>query len=163
MSLLSPGKPRKTTPGKTHLASTCHQRPRSQRVWGGILNPPQSDGADCGPWGSVGLSLPGTMRVCWLWVADTSLRCLKQKRLEEWGGISGNPGIMGQPGLRKFLCASDGKERCLQGRRPRFNRWMGKIPWRTAWQRTPVSLPGKSHGQRSLVHGVAKSRTQLSS
>ena len=30
---------------------------------------------------------------------------------------------------------------------------------------TPVSLPGKSHGQRSLVgtvHGVAKSQTQLS-
>ena len=27
---------------------------------------------------------------------------------------------------------------------------------------TPVLLPGKSHGQRSLVHGVAKSRTRLS-
>ena len=22
-----------------------------------------------------------------------------------------------------------------------------KIPWRTAWQLTPVSLPGESHGQ----------------
>ena len=32
------------------------------------------------------------------------------------------------------------------------------------WQPTPVLLPGKSHGQRSLlavVHGVAKSRTGL--
>ena len=32
------------------------------------------------------------------------------------------------------------------------------------WQPTPVLLPGKSHGWRSLVgaiHGVAKSRTQL--
>ena len=26
-----------------------------------------------------------------------------------------------------------------------------KIPWRRAWQPTPVSLPGESHGQRSLV------------
>ena len=26
-----------------------------------------------------------------------------------------------------------------------------KIPWRMKWQPTPVSLPGKSHGQRSLV------------
>ena len=26
-----------------------------------------------------------------------------------------------------------------------------KIPWRRAWQPTPVFLPGGSHGQRSLV------------
>ena len=29
--------------------------------------------------------------------------------------------------------------------------WVGKIPSRRAWQPTPVSLLGKSHGQRSLV------------
>ena len=28
---------------------------------------------------------------------------------------------------------------------------MGLIPWRRAWQPTSVSLPGKSHGQRSLT------------
>ena len=28
--------------------------------------------------------------------------------------------------------------------------WVGKIPWRRAWQPTPVLLPGESHGQRSL-------------
>ena len=27
----------------------------------------------------------------------------------------------------------------------------GNIPWRRTWQPTPVSLPGESHGQRSLV------------
>ena len=32
-----------------------------------------------------------------------------------------------------------------------FNPWVGKIPWRKAWQPTPVFLPGESHGQRSLV------------
>ena len=26
-----------------------------------------------------------------------------------------------------------------------------KIPWRRAWQPSPLSLPGESHGQRSLV------------
>ena len=31
-----------------------------------------------------------------------------------------------------------------------FNLWVGKIPWRRKWQSTPVLLPGKSHGQRSL-------------
>ena len=41
----------------------------------------------------------------------------------------------------------------------------GKIPWRRAWQPTPVFLPGKPHGQRSLVGYsplVAKNQTQLS-
>ena len=39
----------------------------------------------------------------------------------------------------------------LQCRRPRFDPWVGKIPWRRAWQPTPVFLPGEPHGQRSLV------------
>jgi len=28
---------------------------------------------------------------------------------------------------------------------------LSRIPWRRAWQLTPVFLPGESHGQRSLV------------
>ena len=32
-----------------------------------------------------------------------------------------------------------------------FNPWVGKIPWRREWQPTPVFMPGKSHGPRSLV------------
>ena len=32
-----------------------------------------------------------------------------------------------------------------------FDPWVRKIPWRRAWQRTPVFLPGESHRQRSLV------------
>ena len=39
----------------------------------------------------------------------------------------------------------------LQCRRPRFDPWVGKIPWRRKWQPTAVPLPGKSHGQSSLV------------
>ena len=27
-----------------------------------------------------------------------------------------------------------------------FDPWVGKIPWRKAWQPTPVSLPGESRG-----------------
>ena len=49
---------------------------------------------------------------------------------------------------------------CLQFRRPGFNLWVGKIPWRRAWQHTPVFLPGEFHGQKSLVGyspGVAQS------
>ena len=32
-----------------------------------------------------------------------------------------------------------------------FDPRVGKIPWRRKWQPTPVLLPGKSHGRRSLV------------
>ena len=33
----------------------------------------------------------------------------------------------------------------------RLDPWVGKIPWRRAWQPTPVFLPGESHRQKSLV------------
>ena len=32
-----------------------------------------------------------------------------------------------------------------------FDPWVGKIPWRSAWQPTLVLLPRESHGQRSLA------------
>ena len=35
-------------------------------------------------------------------------------------------------------------------KRFRFNPWVGKIPWRRAWQPTPVFVPGEFHGQRNL-------------
>ena len=36
-------------------------------------------------------------------------------------------------------------------RETRIWSWVGKIPWRRQWQHTPVLLPGKSHGRRSVV------------
>ena len=33
---------------------------------------------------------------------------------------------------------------CLQCGRPEFYPWVGKIPWRRAWQPTPGFLPGES-------------------
>ena len=36
---------------------------------------------------------------------------------------------------------------CLQYRRPGFNPWVWKIPWRRKRQPTPVFLPGEFHGQ----------------
>ena len=35
------------------------------------------------------------------------------------------------------------KRICLLCGRPGFNSWVGKIPWRRAWQPTPVCLPGE--------------------
>ena len=45
-----------------------------------------------------------------------------------------------------------------------FSLWVEKISWSRKWQPTPMFLPGKSHGQRSLVGSSPwdrKSRTQL--
>ena len=47
-----------------------------------------------------------------------------------------------------------GKEptcQCRRHWRPWLDPWVRKILWRRKWQPTPVFLPGKSHGQRSLV------------
>ena len=47
-----------------------------------------------------------------------------------------------------------GKESTCQCRRcrgHRFDPWVRKIPGRRKWQATPVFLPGKFHGQRSLA------------
>ena len=39
----------------------------------------------------------------------------------------------------------------LQCRRPRFDPWVRKIPWRREWLPTAVFLPGEFYGWRSLV------------
>ena len=52
-----------------------------------------------------------------------------------------------------FPGGASGKEpayQCRRHKRCRFDRWVGKILWRRAWQLTPEFLPGESHGQRSL-------------
>ena len=46
---------------------------------------------------------------------------------------------------------SDGKESICKSRRPGFDPWVGKILCRRKWQPTPVFLPRKSHGRRSLA------------
>ena len=45
---------------------------------------------------------------------------------------------------------------CLQCRRPEFNPWVRKIPWRRERLPTPIFWPGE------FLHGVAKSGTWLS-
>ena len=56
--------------------------------------------------------------------------------------------------MQDFPGGSDIKQSTCHYRRYRrclFNPWVRKIPWRRKWQPTPVLLPGKFHGQRSLV------------
>ena len=43
-----------------------------------------------------------------------------------------------------------GKEPTWQWRRCGFDPWVGKVLWKRKWPPTLASLPGKSHGRRSL-------------
>ena len=66
-----------------------------------------------------------------------------------------------------FPGGTHGKEpscKCQRHKRCRFDPWVGKIPWRRAWQPTPVFLPGESMKREAwwaIVHGMAKSRARL--
>ena len=57
----------------------------------------------------------------------------------------------GMGGVGWFPVCSDGKKICLQLRRPGFDPWVRKIPWRREWLPTPVFLSEESLGQRSLA------------
>ena len=68
-----------------------------------------------------------------------------------------------------FPGGTNGKESACQCRRHKrrgFDPWVGKIPWRSKWQPTPVFLePGNSMGRgawRATVPGAAKNQTQPS-
>ena len=50
-----------------------------------------------------------------------------------------------------FPGGSEGKVSACNAGDPGSIPRSGRFPWRRQWQPTPVSLPGKSHGQRSLV------------
>ena len=64
------------------------------------------------------------------------------------------------------LYGSDGKEStCNAGDPDSIPGLIGKIPWRRAWQPTPVSClenPMDRGAWWAAVHGVTKSRTQVS-
>ena len=77
------------------------------------------------------LRFMGLQRVRHDWV--TELNWILSNRLPRWH--SG----------KESACQPKRCKRC------RFNPWIRKISWRRAWQPTPVFLPGKSHGQRSMA------------
>jgi len=54
----------------------------------------------------------------------------------------------------KNLPAKAGDVRCG------FDPWVRKIPWRRAWQATPVFLPGESNGRRSRLQSTGSQRVR---
>ena len=67
--------------------------------------------------------------------------------------------------LLGFPGGTDSKESTCNAGDPEFDPWVGNFPWRREWLPTPVFLPGESLDRGAwwaIVHGVAKSWTQLS-
>jgi len=58
---------------------------------------------------------------------------------------TGGWGFQGGTSVKEPTC------QCRKCKRRGFGPWVGKMPWRRAWQPTPVFLPGESHGQRSMA------------
>ena len=62
----------------------------------------------------------------------------------------------------RWLSGKESSWQCRRCKRPRFDPWVGKIPWSRKLKHTPIFLPGNFHGQRSLVgckvHEAAKSQ-----
>ena len=53
--------------------------------------------------------------------------------------------------LSRWLSGRESACQCMNHRRHEFDPWIRKIPWRRKWHPSPVFLPGKSHGHRSLA------------
>ena len=54
-------------------------------------------------------------------------------------------------GLPRWLKGKESACQCRRHRRHEFDPWVGKIPWRSKRQPTPIFLTGESHGPRSLA------------
>ena len=61
-----------------------------------------------------------------------------------------------KPGLTSLIAQS---RILLQCRRPQFDSWVGKIPWRK--DSYPLQYSGLENSKECIVHGIAKSWTQL--
>ena len=70
-------------------------------------------------------------------------------------------GSLGQvPGLPRGTGDKESACQCRRDKRRGFDPWVRKIPWRRAWQPTPVFLPGEFLGRGTwgaTVHRVRKS------
>ena len=91
--------------------------------------------------GSVVFTCPGP----WSIQKRLEMRSLPPRRLENTEPVKSDWGFPGGASGKEPACQCRRRKRCG------FGPWLGKIPWRRAWQPTLVSLPGKSQGQRSLA------------
>ena len=132
-------------------SSRCHLHPRnSVRFQARLANDPRRSHLLCSPERTSRQQPLGSPRLR----CSEGLAC----RFKLFGGCAD---ILSKSNV--FFDGTSNKEpasQCGRRKRCRLNPWVGKIPCRREWQPTPVFLPGKSQGQRSLVgYGITKSDT----
>ena len=97
------------------------------------------------PPGGLPATSPVPLQVCSLG-SQRAQSALPATYSPAWRGSFPHPPSLGFPDV------STGEEStCNAGDTSVFHPWVGMIPRRRKWQPTPVFLPGKSHGQRSLA------------
>ena len=116
--------------------------------------------------GSTGYvySIASLLEVSWNDVkVKVAPSCLTLQLYSPWNSLGQNTGVgslcllqgnLPDPGIEPGSPAlqADSLPTELPGKPlPRFDPWVSEILWRRKWQPTPVFLPGKSQGQRSLV------------
>ena len=87
-------------------------------------------------------------KICWAFGTVSTVENQKDEKREPWLRRPTDTvavDLQWPLGLPRWL---SGKESPCQGRRHRFDPWIGKIPCRWKWQPTPVFLPGKPYGQK---------------
>ena len=92
-------------------------------------------------------------------VACQAPRSMGFSRQECWSGLPfpspedlPNPGIeLRSPALQADTLVAQTVKRLPAMQKTWVSPWVGKVFWRRKWQSTPVLLPGKSHGWRSVV------------
>ena len=109
------------------------------------------------PWNGegprVGRATSGVCSTCCQVVlhkqASAAFSIFSSERASMWRGF-----VFGRwysnRGLHRWLSDKQSACKCKRCKRHGFDPWVRKIPWRRKWEPTPVLLPGKSHGQRSL-------------
>ena len=84
-------------------------------------------------------------------VMDRGLACCSPWGHKEWVTELNWTELKEYQGLPVWHSSKESTCQCRRLRRHGFDSWVWKIPWKRKWQPTPVFLPGKSHGWRSLV------------
>ena len=79
------------------------------------------------------------------------------------GQVKGRELHTGRPGIPRRCSGKESSCQCRRRKRHGFHPWVRTVPRSKKWQLTPIFLPGKSHGQRSLVsdspRGLKESNT----
>ena len=81
-------------------------------------------------------------------------------RLNEYLNLIWSTGLCIRVGFPGGAIGKEPTCQCRRPKRPGFNPWVKKIPWRREWLPTSVFLPGESHGQRSLVGYTPEGRKE---